>query len=153
METRLPSDGLAISQTTPTPIASEEASSNVAATPLQFLPNDAEERYVRHYGKRQSLVSFPNRHDRVDFQGQRVASIDTEINWIIGLARFHFNDRRFGHDDRAVCQNVRANRGNHEDARLGLENRTAGGERIGRRTGWRRNDPAIGIEFSQRFTV
>ena len=48
---------------------SKASGSNVAAAPFQFLPNDAEERYVRHYGKRQSLVSFPNRHDRADFQG------------------------------------------------------------------------------------
>jgi hypothetical protein len=49
------------------------------------LPNDAEERQVRHDGKRQGLISFPNNNRRTSFQLLRPAPIDAQIHGKIGF--------------------------------------------------------------------
>ena len=53
------------------------------------------------------------------------AAVESEVNWIIGMTRFDFDDRRVRNNDRAIRKNVRANWRDDEHSGLRIENLSA----------------------------
>jgi len=104
--------------------------SDVAPAPLELLPDYTEERCIGQRGQWKRFPCFADRDDRSAFNVDRSAAIQRQVHWIIGMTRFNFDNRFIRDNDRAVCENVRANRRDDEYAGLGIENRSPGRQRI-----------------------
>src|SRR5215472_10721662 len=75
-----------------------------------------------------------------------LAPIQRQEHRIVRIARFDLNYR-------SIREYMWANRSDHENARLRIENRAAGRQRVRRRPCWRGHNQAIGIELGKRFAV
>src|SRR5215475_3032298 len=100
--------------------------SDVAPAPLKLLPDYAEERSIRQGSQWKRFLPFADSNDRSALDVDGSAAVQRQVNWIIGMTRFDFDDRSIRHNDRAVCENVRANRRYDEYPRLRIENRPSG---------------------------
>ena len=114
--------------------------SDVAPAPLKLLPDYTEERCVGQRGQWKRFPCFADGDERSAFHMDGSAAIQRQVHWIIGMTRFDFDDRFICDNDRAVRENMRSNRRDDEHAGLGVENRSAGRQRIsGRPCGSRDN--------------
>ena len=98
--------------------------SNVAPAPLKLLPDYTEERCVGQRGQWKRFPCFADGDERSAFDVDGSAAIQRQIHWIVGMTRFDFDDRFIRDDDRAVRENMRANRRDDEHAGLRVENRS-----------------------------
>src|SRR5437764_15402466 len=89
---------------------------DVAAAPFQFLPNDAEERYAGQGSEWQDVAGLFNLDPRAGFNPQWLAAIYGEKDRIFALGYFDLDDRVLVHNDRAIGQDMGANRRDHEGA-------------------------------------
>src|SRR5207249_7003995 len=100
--------------------------SDVAPAALKLLPDDTEERCVGQGGKWKRFSCFADGDERSAFNVDGSAAIQRQVHWIIGMTRFDFDDRFIRDNDRAVRENMRANRRDDEHAGLRVENRSPG---------------------------
>ena len=106
----------------------ENGRSDVAPAPFKFLPDYAEERGIRQRRQWKRFLCLTDGYDRPAFNVDGSAAIQRQVNWIIRVTRFDFDDRSICNNDRAVRENVRANRRDDEHAGLRVENRSPGGQ-------------------------
>src|SRR6266480_5339048 len=99
---------------------------NVAPAPLKLLPNYAEERCVGQRGQWKRFLCFADGDDRFALNMDGSAAVQRQVNGIIGMTRFDFDNRSIRDNDRAIGENVRANRRDDEHPRLRVENRSSG---------------------------
>ena len=125
----------------------------VASAPLQFLPDHAEKRDIRQRRQWQRLLCFADGDYRSALNMYRLAAIQRQEHRIVRIARFDLNCRSLGDNDRSIREDVWANRCDHENSRLRIEDRAAGRQRVSGRTCRRCNDQAVGIELSEWFAI
>src|SRR3982750_585007 len=94
--------------------STEVDGSDVAPAPLQLLPDYGKERCVGQRGQRKGFLRLANGDDRFAFHVDRSAAIEREVHWIVRMTRFNFDDRFVRDNNRAVGENMWANRRNDE---------------------------------------
>src|SRR4029453_7117837 len=95
----------------------------IAPAPLQFLSHHAEKRGIRQRRQRQRLLRLADGDYRSTLDMYRLAAIQRQEHWIVGIARFDLNRRSLGDNDRSIRENMGTNRCDHENTRLRIEER------------------------------
>src|SRR5436190_13282859 len=126
---------------------------NVAPAPFKLLPNYAKERCVWQRGQWKRFLCFPDGDDRSTLNMDGSAAVQRQVNGIIGMTRFDFDHRSIRDNDRAIGENVRADRRDDEHPGLRVENRSSGRQRIGGRACGSRDNQSVGIELRERLAV
>ena len=114
--------------------------SDVASAPLELLPDYAEERCVGQGRQWKRSSCFADGDERSAFHVDGSAAIQRQVHWIIGMTCFDFDDRFIRDDDRAIRENMWANRRDDEHAGLRVENRSPGRQRISGGPCWSRDN-------------
>src|SRR5438552_1231216 len=103
--------------------------------------------------QRKRLLCLANGHYRSTLDVYRLATIQCQKHRIVGIACFDLNCRSLGDNDRSICQDMWANRCDHENSRLRIKDRAAGRQRVSCRTCRRCNNQAVRIELSEWFAI